>query len=570
MSGPARTFWLLLGFARLRGRRRWQQAMSSEWGPFGVVLQAVFAIVIGVLVFSTARTAIRMAGAGAAAGGFAVSSAEGVVAMFLLLGGSLGLVSGIGRAHDALYLRSDLDWLMKLPLNRVGVMLAEVAGTALGVAGQVALVAAPAVLAYAVEFGAWHSIVLCPLFVAALAVFDATASVLLASSLGKLANSIRRREVLGLIGSITGAMLWVLLMTRSQAGPSHLVDSLAQGVGKALENPAAGVIAVLALPLTWPGLALFYLARGGTAPGVLLVLLGVSAAGGAAWLISAAGARSYVRGLGRVGFRAGPARRPPVARIGGASRRAVTRTGILGALVARDWAIATRNPRLWQAMAMPLAYAVFLLLRRPVGLVLTPGSLLPSGIGAGAAAMVAGPVAAMAFGIEGAAFYHLSVLPLPPITRVASKTVVFALPSALLGLVVAYAFLRPAGTPLEYIQASILVVTSAVAVTPLTLSLAVPQTDFESVTPGQSQPGSAGCMSMVVVLLVCSVGYGVLMAGRGIGIWLGLEAVAANLLGTLVLSGLSLGAFAPAVARGAADAVRARGRGQTVSTWGGE
>lgn len=564
VNGPLRSFRLLWDLAWLRSRRNWQLAQKDDKAILGTVFMALMVLVVTAVQYQLAYTLLELVEGNLDPMGMLSSAPESVLAIFLALGGGLALLLGVFRANDVLYLRSDLGWAMALPVDRRGVVLARVAETALGVAGPVALMSGPSMLAYVSLYHAWYILALCPLFIVGLSALGSTAAMLVMILAGGMAPTSRRREAVGLIGSIAGALMYLFFMLRSQMG-GNLVETLARGLAGILAGPAAALAAAAALPFVWPALAVRFISWGPVSTGMVVLAAGISGTAVAVWATVAAGAGAYARGLGRSG--SANARRltkPPASRHRAAMSKVPVRAvpvqaGALGALARRDWAILTRSPRLWQPMAMPLAWVVYMMVSRPPFPSGDP--LIMGALAALAAAVSAGMLAQMSFGAEGGSFFHLSTLPLSPLSRVTSKALVFALPAAAVGLILAGVLLRGAGTPADLLRAAALIITAALTMTSVTLALTVGDTNFEPEKLGQMQSAETGCLSMLLTGGIVALAYVVLMASRDLGRRLGAAPGTAATLGVAVVAAICFGAIIPAALRKAADAVRARGRG---------
>jgi len=567
-NSAGRSFLLLCDLAWLRVRKQWRALPADPRAQGQVVMMAIMLCFLAVIQHMMARAAFQLADVGAE--GVAIGSPEGVLSVFLLLGAAFGLMTGVNRAVDVLYLRMDLDWTMVLPLERRGIMLARLAEVSLAVAGPVAFLSVPSMVAYAVTYRALYALVLWPLSLGAVSAAGGVVAVLLASATAGVGRSTRSRETWGLIASIAGALIWVLFMSRTSQGPGGMIDLLAQGIVTAMGRPGVGIVAMIALPFTWPALAMRLVACGYVAAGVGVAAVAAGASATAVWLTALACGRAYVRGLGRVS--AGRRRLQPsrVARLATGTGVALQagRTGLIRALVVRDWAILSRSPRLWQPMAMPIAWVGFtamsLRARMPQG-----ADLLMVGlVGSVAAALSSSVLSALAFGAEGQSFYHLATLPVSPLRRVVSKVAVFSLPPAVLGIAAAVMMQWGRGGLGDYLLAAIVAITASVTLSAVGMLLSIGDTDFAAQNPGQMRPGPAGCMGMLVTALVVGSGFGFLMMVRGLGKWFGMALVAADALGVVLLAGVCLGAVVPAVMRNAADVVRARERGEKPPSWG--
>lgn|GEM_PF-3485263 len=564
MRGPLRTFRVLWDLTWLRIRRDWQVAQSNDRAVVRVLLTAAVSLVMAVLLYGLARSMFLLVAADRDAIGLLTSAPEGVLAIFLALGGGLGFMLGVSHANDALYLRSDLDWLMGLPLDRRGVVLARAGEIFLSVLGPVAVLSFPATLAYARSCGAWYSLAAYPLVLVSISAFVSTAAMLAMTLVGRLASTARAREALGLFGSVLGALLYLLLLLRKPTAPANLVDSLAEGLVKILDRPGTAVAAAVALPVVWPALAMRFITSGPVSTGLAIAVTGIAATAGAVWLLSIAAAGAYARGLGLSSAgrrRSRPRRTAPARTAAAASGASPGRAGVLPALIRRDWAILTRSPRLWQPMTMPLVWVIYILAIRPAGLG-GADSLVRAALAALMPAIAGSTLSTMSLGVEGNSFYHLSTLPVSPHSRVTSKVLVFALPPALIGLVVVGVLFREAGTALDLLRAVLLVVTAAVTMTAVGLMTTAPDTNFEAVNPGQWQSGSAGCLSMLLTGLIVAMAFLLLTASRGLGRWLGVARSVSDTLGVVVLAIVCLGVIVPGAMRTAAAAVRARARGE--------
>lgn len=561
MNGPFRTFRLLWDLAWLRARRGRQLVQGDDRAVFRDLVVAIGSLILFVVQYNLARAMFLAVAVDPNAIGMLTSAPEGVLAALLALSGGLGLVLGVFRANDVLFMRSDLDWMMGLPLNRRGIVLARAAETALGTIGPVVITSAPAMSAYAVQYGAWHALALYPLFLIALSALTSATAILVSILVGRLATTTRAREAIELVGSLLFAALYMLSMFRSPAGSAGLVDTAARGLAAALRSPAAVFAAALAAPVAWPALGLYFIANGPVSAGVLVVLVGLSGTAGVVWLLSIAGAGAYARGLGLSSARRRRATRAAAGRT--AARSMSVGAGVLPALMRRDWAILTRSPRLWQPIAMPLAWAVYVLISRPR--FLDASDFLMPAFAAAAAAMVAGTLSMMSFGVEGSSFYHVSTLPLSPHSRVVSKVLVFALPPTVMGLVFAGVFvLRGTGTVADLLRAAVLVVTAAVTITAVGVMMTVGDTNFDAVNPRLRQTAESGCLSTLLIGVLLVSAYLVLKASQHIGLRLGLTAGAADACGIVLVAAVCLGGLVPAAVRNAAAAVRARGRGESV------
>ncbi len=277
VSGPFSTFKLLWDFAWLRMRKGRELAKSDERASMQGFWMWIMILIFEFILYSVAGLMYRFANAGpvAAATVLPPTPAE-VTGLFLLMGSAAGLMTGLAQTNDVLYGRSDLGWMMALPLHRSGVVYARVAETGLTVGGLVALFALPASLAYAAVFGAWYAVPLSAVFVLSLTVLVSAAAVLVAAFLGRWASSTRAREIMGLIGSLIGALLYMRVMTARSLELS-LPESIAQGLSRILGSPAAGVAALFAAPVLWPAAVLHLLAEGRFAAGALSLAGGTCA-----------------------------------------------------------------------------------------------------------------------------------------------------------------------------------------------------------------------------------------------------------------------------------------------------
>lgn len=567
VNGPRKTFRLLWDFAWLRSRRNWQTARNDDKQVFGFLFMGLMVSVTMVFLYRLAFGMMEVVVFELDPAGLLPSAPEGVLGFFLALGGGVALFMGLSRANDVLYLRSDISWAMALPLDRRGVVLARVAETAVGVVGLVAVVSVPSLVAYVVLFSAWYVLALLPVVVVALALLGSAVGVLAVIMAGRLAASSRWREVAGLLGSIAGAMLYFLLWTRLPTA-GGMVDTLARSLVEVVGSPRTAIPALALLPVAWPALAIRFISWGPVSTGVLILAAGVSGTAATVWGLSVAGARAYARGLGQ-GATARPRRRAvAISRPRAESSRERLGGGVLGALVRRDWAILTRSPRLWQAMAMPIAWIVYwMVMRDPF---LSGDYLLMGGLGALASSVTAGTLAQMSFGIEGVSFYHLATLPVSPLSRVISKVLVFTLPAAVVGLALVLVMYRGGGSAADLLRAAALVITASITMVAATVMLTVGDTNFEATNPGQMHNASTGCLPMFLLGIVMIVAYLILLASRDIGRRVGVAPGVASTIGVVLVAAFCLGLIVPASLRNAAEAVKSRGRGvslPSILTW---
>lgn len=552
------TLRVLWGLTWLHIRRRWRSAGGSGKAVLAVLFMVILGAVLSVFLYNLACTMFKLVAADFDPTGALPSAPEGVLAIFLAAGGGVGLLQGVFQANDIIHLRLDLDWLMALPLDRRGVVLSRIAEIAIGTAVTVALLTAPATVAYAWLFGSWHALVLYPVVLVALSTLGSAAAVFVMILVGRLAATTRAQETLGLISSLIAAAVYFLTMLRSRQSPGAIIDELSRGLLRALTGPAAGLAVWLALPFVWPAIALYYATWGPAAGGLLVAVAGTTGTAGAVWLLTAAVAGAYARGRGPSSIPARRGRRPVTAKV--PARRLPVGGGPLSALMKRDWVILTRSPRLWQHMAWPLAWAVYMIISIPEGMrAIDP--LFIAGLGAAVAALAGGVLSTQSFGVEGTSFYQLATLPLSPLSRVKAKVLIFAAPPAFIGLIVAGFLLWGALWPMNVLRAVVLVVTAALTTTSLGVMLTVGETDFEAVHAGQRQPGPAGCLPALLSMLILGAGFVFLRLSRVLGEAAGITAGTADTLAVALLSVVLLCGLVPGALRRAAATVRAREHG---------
>lgn len=559
VNGPLRTLKLLWDLMWLRRRRSGQLVREDERSFWQVFLMWLVIGVGMVMLFSFSCTLFRLVDPASDVGlppEIAFSAEQGL-ASFFAIGGFWGLMTGLAQTNDVLYARADLAWAMCLPLDRRGIMYARIAETAMAVIMPVAGFTLPAILAYALVLGAWPALLLAPLFVLGVTLLFSALSVVFSAMAGRWATTARAREIMGLLGSLVGAVLYVKMMTTSQQAGPRGMEVMAKALARFLSSPAAATAALVAAPATWPALALHYLSGGRVFACILTVTVGLGMSAGVAWLVAASVAGTYYRSLGRSGVRAGRAKR----RAGDATGRSgqFRSTRILPALMGRDWAILTRSPRLWQPMMMQLAwvaYMVYTLSRLPFG---TLDPLMSGALGGAVAALLAQVLASMSMGVEGGSFYHLATLPLKPIDRVKSKVVVFGLPPVVLGLSAAVALQRGVPGILWLLWALALALTGATVATSITISNVAANTNFEAVnTKEWHKTPASGFLAMLAVGLLCLIAYIIIKIALSLGEWMQVAPSFARTVAVVLIMAIYMGAIVPPVMRRAAAIVRAR------------
>jgi hypothetical protein len=563
VNGPYRTFRLVSAFAWLRTRRYLER---NEGASLAIVIGAMFALAVGALVFNVARMMLLIAAADVDLAGVMPDSNTAVLAFFCVVGAAIALFVAIGRANDVLFGRSDLDWALILPLDARGVGLARTAEVAVAAIASLVLVIMPACFALADVTGPWYVAVAGPLMLPAVAAVIASLAILFSAVIGRLAATSRARELGGLVGSLVGAGVWWLMVSRS-GGTAIALEPFANDLMGALSSRWTAAFELLALPLLWPALVLGYLAEGRVPLALALSVAGAVSSAGVTWWLSAAGGRAYLRALARS---SGGGRRA-ARRVAGEERgRAVlpARFRVLGALVRRDLAILTRSPRLWQILTMPIVQLSFVLIgRQRLANVLSGDWLLSAGIVSLFAAVVPSTLGLMYLGVEGRAFYHVSALPVGPHARVVSKTAVLALPGAAIGIVASLLLAGGQGTTADALRMPLMAVTASVTMAAVSIMASVGDTNFEAEHLKQLQSPATGCATGILMAMGALVCYLVLRAARDLGARVGLMPGVGDTVGVILLAAVLLLAVVPGCLRSAAKSLDARSRGAPPVAW---
>ncbi len=321
---------LLMWFRALRSRR----GTSQRAGALSALVLLVVAFVAFQFGFTTARTAADHA------------------ALVIDVFGALGLLIamfGVSVTLTELYVTSDLDLLLTAPLRPLTLFALKTfdssrAAAGIGAAGICALAG------WGAATGAGAAFYLLAVLVMALFAVGATLfDICLVLLLTRLVPARRLRNAVLLIGSVGGALLWLVFETSRRGGSSTTFADLARPLA---HTPAAWAANGLIAGAAGDG------ARALTNLGALLLatallgLLGVALFG-----------RVYLAGIDAMRAADSP-RRPRAAHRTGRARPA---PGVVLALAEKDWRLTARDVPYVSSLLPSLIYAcawpIILLLR---------------------------------------------------------------------------------------------------------------------------------------------------------------------------------------------------------------
>ncbi len=458
---------------------------------------------------------------------------ELLLASSLLPGAVVGLMVGLMRANDALYLGAHVEMLLSLPVDTRWVMLTKTVWTWPYVLGIYMIIAFPPGLAYARILGIWPVMPIYLLAVPVSSLVCAAAAVLCLVVVGQVATSNRLREALGIIATV-GVLIFYYLWFSVQG------DASVQVAGEALVDIVNRVgdrlVAPWILPITWPAVSLRLINTGQPLAGWAALTAALVLSCLAVWFLSRSQAGLYTQSLTLTSALSSRPRR----------RRERRRPGLLlvhrsplGALLWRDWIIMRRNPRLWQNLVLPAGWVGLMLLqtwRQGTGFISPLGW---SCLAAGMAGYVASQLAPLSFAFEQQSVYQVATLPVPSRLRVLSKLLAFGAPPAGLGMLMVSAVHYSSGSLQNMLPAVFLIAAASGVGTAFGLQSAAEHTDFAAARPWE-QGTAAGCTYALVTAIVLGLGYGALMLLITAGEYIGLsqlvnETVSALLLGAAVV-----------------------------------